>query len=58
MRVVATERGYDGSATREQGDEFDMPEGSSGAWFKVVPVAVDEPEAEKRKPGRPKKDDS
>ena len=33
VRVVATARGYDNVAVREQGEVFQMPEGSKGTWF-------------------------
>lgn len=37
MRVIATQRGYDNLALREEGEEFDMPDGSEAHWFKPVP---------------------
>lgn len=37
MKVIATARGFDNVATREVGEEFDMPKGSKGSWF--APVA-------------------
>lgn len=40
MRVIATNRGYDNVTTREPGDEFEMPEGSKGTWFR----SLEEPE--------------
>lgn len=43
MRVVATSQGYDGLAVRSVDEEFDMPDGSTGSWFKPVapePVEV------------------
>lgn len=36
MRVVATSQGYDGLAVRSVDEEFDMPNGSTGTWFKPV----------------------
>ena len=36
MRVKATGIGYDNVAVRNPGEEFDMPDGSTGSWF--VPV--------------------
>lgn len=36
MKVIATARGFDNVAVREIGDEFDVPEGSKGSWFKAV----------------------
>lgn len=36
MKVRATKRGYDNVVLREEGDEFDMPDGAKGSWF--VPV--------------------
>jgi len=36
MKVVALEKGYLGSV-REPGEEFDVPEGVKGSWFKPVP---------------------
>lgn len=41
MKVKATKRGYDGTRVIEEGEEFDMPEGAKGSWFK--PVKGDEP---------------
>lgn len=46
MRVIATNRGYDNVTTREPGDEFDMPEGAKGSWFRRVGEALPEPAAE------------
>lgn len=45
MQVVATGVGYDGLCIRNIGDEFPMPAGSSGSWFKPV-EAVTEAAAE------------
>ena len=43
MRVVALERGYHGQL-REPGDEFDVPEGAKGRWFKAIePASVERP---------------
>lgn len=36
MKVIATKRGFDNVTIREEGDEFDMPEGAKGSWFKPV----------------------
>ena len=36
MKVIATKRGFDNVTIREEGDEFDMPNGSKGSWFKPV----------------------
>lgn len=36
MRVIATKRGYDGVVVREEGAEFDMPDGAKGSWFDPV----------------------
>jgi len=46
MKVVATEKGYLGWI-REPGDEFDVPEGVTGSWFKPV---AEPPKAEPAKP--------
>lgn len=35
MKVIATKRGYLGKL-REVGEEFDVPEGSTGSWFQPV----------------------
>lgn len=50
MRVIAIAKGYDNVATREIGEEFDMPEGASGTWFESA-----EDQAEKPRRGRPPK---
>ncbi len=39
MRVIATGKGYDGLNVREEGDEFEMPEGAKGSWF--IPLDED-----------------
>ena len=49
MKVIATKQGYFGKL-RDVGDEFEVPEGTKGSWFKPVPA--DEPEA---KPARGRK---
>ncbi len=49
MKVIATKQGYFGKL-RDVGDEFEVPEGTKGSWFKPVPA--DEPEA---KPTRGRK---
>ena len=49
MRVIATAVGFFDNL-RQKGDEFDVPEGAKGSWFKPVPA--DEPEA---KPTRGRK---
>jgi len=36
MRVVATAPGFDNVKLREPGEEFDMPDGSKGSWFRPV----------------------
>lgn len=36
MKVIALQRGYDNVAVREEGEEFDMPKGAKGTWFKPV----------------------
>ena len=48
MRVIATTVGFFDNL-RQKGDEFDVPEGAKGSWFKPAPA--DEPEA---KPAGPK----
>lgn len=35
MKVVATAMGFDGQL-RQIGDEFEVPEGITGSWFKPV----------------------
>ncbi len=40
MKVVATKRGYDNVVVREEGEEFEMPEGSKGSWFTPVKAAA------------------
>ena len=49
MRVIATKPGFF-DYLRQEGDEFEVPEGTKGSWFK--PVSADEPEA---KPTRGRK---
>ena len=49
MRVIATKPGFF-SYLRQEGDEFEVPEGTKGSWFKPEPA--DEPEA---KPTRGRK---
>lgn len=51
MRVIATKPGFF-DYLRQEGDEFEVPEGTKGSWFKPVPA--DEPEA-KAKPARGRK---
>lgn len=34
MKVIATTTGHDGFVVRHEGDEFEMPEGAKGSWFK------------------------
>lgn len=34
MQVIATKRGYDGIKVRDEGEEFTMPNGATGSWFK------------------------
>lgn len=36
MRVIATSAGYDNVVLRGPGDEFEMPEGSAGSWFRAL----------------------
>lgn len=36
MRVIATALGFDGRDLRAEGDEFEMPDGAKGTWFKPV----------------------
>jgi hypothetical protein len=52
MRVVATKQGYDNICIREPGDEFEMPDGSSGSWF----VKAGTPEGLRTKAERAEKD--
>lgn len=42
MRVVATAPGYFG-ALRVEGDEFEVPDGTKGSWFKPVAADVAKP---------------
>lgn len=39
MRVIATALGFDGRDLRAEGDEFEMPDGAKGSWFKPVDEA-------------------
>lgn len=48
MRVVATTIGYFG-ALRVEGDEFDVPDGTKGSWFKPVAADVAKPSKGKGK---------
>ena len=48
MQVIATATGYDGQVIRKAEEEFEMPEGSKGSWFKPTVPAP--------KPGKPKAD--
>ena len=50
MKVIATQTGYFGKL-RYAGEVFEVPEGTTGTWFKPE----DEEEPAKRKPGRPAK---
>jgi hypothetical protein len=49
MRVIATKVGFF-DYLRQVGEEFEVPDGTKGSWFKPVPA--DEPEA---KPARGRK---
>lgn len=54
MRVVSTAIGFDNIVVRQPGEEFDMPEGSKGSWFKPVesrPKTI-EPEGKHKKDGK------
>jgi hypothetical protein len=44
MRVIATAQGFDNIQLREVGEEFEMPEGATGSWFKPVKPAEVKPE--------------
>lgn len=46
MRVIATNRGYDGITTRDPGDEFDMPDGARASWFRPADGTPVDPEPE------------
>ena len=37
MRVIATKPGFF-DYLRQEGDEFEVPEGTKGSWFKPVPA--------------------
>ena len=50
MRVVASSIGYFGSV-RVAGDEFDVPQGTTGSWFAPVTTA----EAESKPAGKAKR---
>ena len=52
MKVIATKLGYFGKL-REPGDEFEVPEGTKGSWFKPVDAPEDEAPAVRR-PRKPK----
>lgn len=43
MQVIATKEGYDGQVRRNPGEEFEMPDGSKGTWFKPVKDEADKP---------------
>jgi hypothetical protein len=43
MRVRATATGFDNTAIREAGDEFEMPDGSEAHWFEPVDDAPAKP---------------
>lgn len=49
MRVIASQRGYF-NGIREPGDEFEVPEGTTGKWFD--PVESEKPKG-KSKPAKP-----
>ena len=53
MKVVATKRGYDGVKVREEGEEFEMPEGSKGSWFKPLKAGDPKPAKTPQGSGRP-----
>lgn len=48
MRVIATAIGYFG-ALRVEGDEFEVPDGTKGSWFKPVAADVAKPSKGKGK---------
>ena len=52
MLVIATAKGFFGQY-RDEGDEFEVPEGTKGSWFKPVDVPEDEAAAARR-PRKPK----
>jgi len=55
MKVIATRRGHDGVVVREEGEEFDMPDGAKGSWF--LPVEPAKPAAKAKPKADPKADD-
>jgi len=55
MKVIATRRGHDGVVVREEGEEFDMPDGAKGSWF--LPVEPAKPAAKVKPKADPKADD-
>ena len=42
MKVIATKTGFF-LKVRQPGDEFDMPDGSKGSWFKPAPKVGKKP---------------
>lgn len=57
MRVIAIKTGYDNVKFREVGEEFEMPAGSKGSWFKPVEETVKpEPVKEEKKSKKGSKD--
>ena len=54
MLVKATAKGYLGSL-REKGDEFEVPDGTKGSWFKPVSTETVAEPAEPLKAAKPLK---
>lgn len=52
MLVIATAKGFFGQY-RNEGDEFEVPEGTKGSWFKPVDAQEDEAPTVRR-PRKPK----
>lgn len=48
MQVIATARGYDNVRVREEGEVFDVADGTKGTWFKPVEDATSAKPAVKR----------
>lgn len=53
MNVIATAPGFDNIRVRQVGEEFEMPEGTKGSWFK--PVGGDDKPTKPAKPAKPAK---
>lgn len=56
MRVIATKPGFSGYL-RQPGDEFEVPDGTKGSWFKPVEDEPEKPAARGRKASKADADD-